>query len=53
MGLGLCAAGRYRPGMWASNQGGDQLFYNWQRRHTSLGYASPAQFELQYAMRGA
>jgi transposase InsO family protein len=30
-----------------------EVFYNRQRRHSSLGYVSPEQFELQYAARAA
>ncbi len=30
-----------------------EVFYNRQRRHSTLGYVSPAEFELQYAARAA
>jgi len=30
-----------------------EVFYNRQRRHSSLGYVSPEEFELQYATRAA
>lgn len=30
-----------------------EVFYNRQRRHSTLGCVSPAQFELQYAARAA